>query len=188
MTTFQIIKLDYGSNVPSFNVLYVDDILFSCISSQHHFKFHLAAMADVRLERQLRYYFSDKNLWKDVWLVKQLGDDCTGFIAAEVIAGFNRVQQITSEVDLVVASLKRIEELEVKEDSQGDLLTNFVRKKRQFHKLCPGSFGGYCRCSLNLFCCFLFGTRITKVMPPSTTNQHSFEKKITCGCCFSFPW
>lgn len=76
-------------------------------------------MADVRLERQLRYYFSDKNLWKDVWLVNQLGDDCTGFIAAEVIAGFNRVQQITSELDLVVASLKRINELEVKEDSQG---------------------------------------------------------------------
>ena len=76
-------------------------------------------MADVRLERQLRYYFSDKNLWKDVWLVNQLGDDCTGFIAAEVIAGFNRVQQITSELDLVVASLKRIHELEVKEDSQG---------------------------------------------------------------------
>ena len=142
MTTFQIIKLDYGSNVQSFNVLYVNDILFSCISSQHHFKFHLAAMADVRLERQLRYYFSDKNLWKDVWLVKQLGDDCTGFIAAEVIAGFNRVQQITSEVDLVVASLKRIEELEVKEDSQGDLLTNFDRKQLQFHKLCPGSFFG----------------------------------------------
>lgn len=76
-------------------------------------------MADVRLERQLRYYFSDKNLWKDVWLVNQLGDDCTGFIAAEVIAGFNRVQQITSELDLVVASLKRINEFEVKEDSQG---------------------------------------------------------------------
>jgi la-related protein 1 len=76
-------------------------------------------MADVRLERQLSYYFSDKNLWKDVWLVNQLGDDCTGFIAAEVIAGFNRVQQITSELDLVVASLQRINELEVKEDSQG---------------------------------------------------------------------
>ena len=121
MTTFQIIKVDYRSNFHSLNVLYVGDILFCCVSSQHHCKFHLAAMADVRLERQLRYYFSDKNLWKDVWLVKQLGDDCTGFIAAEVIAGFNRVQQITSEVDLVVASLKRIEELEVKEDSQGDL-------------------------------------------------------------------
>ena len=77
------------------------------------------AMADVRLERQLRYYFSDKNLWKDVWLVNQLGEDCTGFIAAEVIASFNRVQQITSELDLVVTSLKRIDELEVKEDSQG---------------------------------------------------------------------
>ena len=51
--------------------------------------------------------------------MNQLGDDCTGFIAAEVIAGFNRVQQITSELDLVVASLKRINELEVKEDSQG---------------------------------------------------------------------
>ena len=78
-------------------------------------------MTDVRLERQLRYYFSDKNLWKDAWLVNQLGDDCTGFIGAEVIASFNRVQQITSDVDLVVTSLKRIDELEVKEDSLGAL-------------------------------------------------------------------
>ncbi|CAK9115215.1 Aspartate aminotransferase (AspAT) (Transaminase A) [Durusdinium trenchii] len=76
-------------------------------------------MGDVRLERQLRYYFSDKNLWKDEWLVNQLGEDCTSFIAAEIIAGFNRVQQITSELDLVVASLKRIPELEVKQDFTG---------------------------------------------------------------------
>lgn len=54
----------------------------------------LTIMTDVRLERQLRYYFSDKNLWKDEWLMNQLGDDGTGFIPADIIAGFNRVQQI----------------------------------------------------------------------------------------------
>ena len=51
--------------------------------------------------------------------MNQLGEDCTSFIAAEIIAGFNRVQQITSELDLVVASLKRIPELEVKQDFTG---------------------------------------------------------------------
>ena len=74
-----------------------------------------AGMADPRLERQLRYYFSDKNLWKDEWLVNQLGPDATGFISADVIAGFNRVQQITNDFDLVVSSLQRIVELEVTE-------------------------------------------------------------------------
>ena len=72
-------------------------------------------MADPRLERQLRYYFSDKNLWKDEWLVSQLGADATGFISADVIAGFNRVQQITNDFELVVSSLQRIVELEVSE-------------------------------------------------------------------------
>ncbi|CAJ1372648.1 unnamed protein product [Effrenium voratum] len=74
-------------------------------------------MTDVRLERQLRYYFSDKNLWKDEWLMNQLGDDGTGFIPADIIAGFNRVQQITSDVDLIVQSLKHISDLEVKEEN-----------------------------------------------------------------------
>lgn len=51
--------------------------------------------------------------------MKQLGSDCTGFIGAEVIAGFKRVQQITSELELVVQSLRRIEELEVQEGPTG---------------------------------------------------------------------
>ncbi|CAE7448480.1 aspC [Symbiodinium natans] len=72
-------------------------------------------MADPRLERQLRYYFSDKNLWKDEWLVNQLGAEATDYISADIIAGFNRVQQITNDLDLVVSSLQRIEELEVSE-------------------------------------------------------------------------
>lgn len=73
-------------------------------------------MVDVRLERQLTYYFSDKNLWKDDWLKEKIGPDATGWIDIATLASFKRVQEITSDVDMVVNCLKRIPELEVGED------------------------------------------------------------------------
>mmetsp|Transcript_68944 Transcript_68944/g.121894 ORF Transcript_68944/g.121894 Transcript_68944/m.121894 type:complete len:586 (+) Transcript_68944:52-1809(+) len=72
---------------------------------------------DVRLDRQLSYYFSDKNLWKDDWLAGQLGEDCAGWISIAVIAGFKRVQQITSDLELIKSSLRRIDGLEVHEEN-----------------------------------------------------------------------
>mmetsp|Transcript_133711 Transcript_133711/g.337808 ORF Transcript_133711/g.337808 Transcript_133711/m.337808 type:complete len:593 (+) Transcript_133711:37-1815(+) len=71
---------------------------------------------EVRLERQLTYYFSDKNLWKDEWLKEKIGEDATGWIDVSLIASFKRVQEITSDTDLVVSCLKKISGLEVTED------------------------------------------------------------------------
>mmetsp|Transcript_98011 Transcript_98011/g.204442 ORF Transcript_98011/g.204442 Transcript_98011/m.204442 type:complete len:584 (-) Transcript_98011:64-1815(-) len=73
-------------------------------------------MVDVRLERQLTYYFSDKNLWKDEWLKSQIGEDALGWVDVAMIAGFKRVQEITSDMELVVSCLRRIPDLEVFED------------------------------------------------------------------------
>lgn len=70
-------------------------------------------MANIRLERQLRYYFSDKNLWKDDWLLDKLGSEGTGWIQASVLASFKRVQEITSDLDLVATCLRNLPELEV---------------------------------------------------------------------------
>mmetsp|Transcript_67677 Transcript_67677/g.195966 ORF Transcript_67677/g.195966 Transcript_67677/m.195966 type:complete len:586 (-) Transcript_67677:93-1850(-) len=73
-------------------------------------------MVDVRLERQLSYYFSDKNLWKDDWLIEKMGPDATGWIDVSMIAGFKRVQEITSDVDLVVSILRKMDGIEVAEN------------------------------------------------------------------------
>ena len=40
----------------------------------------VSAEAEARLERQLQYYFSDKNLWRDDWLMQHLGPDATGWV------------------------------------------------------------------------------------------------------------
>mmetsp|Transcript_26794 Transcript_26794/g.68059 ORF Transcript_26794/g.68059 Transcript_26794/m.68059 type:complete len:585 (-) Transcript_26794:55-1809(-) len=74
---------------------------------------------DVRLERQLGHYFSDKNLWKDAWLIDQIGANATGWIDVSVIASFKRVQEITSDYDLVLTTVKRLPQLEVSEDAEG---------------------------------------------------------------------
>mmetsp|Transcript_33860 Transcript_33860/g.78737 ORF Transcript_33860/g.78737 Transcript_33860/m.78737 type:complete len:595 (+) Transcript_33860:132-1916(+) len=75
-------------------------------------------MADLRLQRQLRYYFSDKNLWKDEWLLERLGDNATDWVEVSVIASFKRVQEITSDVALVASCLAQLPELEVSEASE----------------------------------------------------------------------
>ena len=45
-----------------------------------------------KLKRQLEYYFSDRNLWKDDWLLQQLGEDGTGWLPISVLLKFDRIQ------------------------------------------------------------------------------------------------
>lgn len=70
---------------------------------------------EVRLRRQLAHYFSDKNLWKDDWLMERLGGEGTGWIDVSVVAGFKKMEQITTELEVVIASIKCVEGLEVAE-------------------------------------------------------------------------
>ena len=45
------------------------------------------------------YYFSDDNLQKDFFLRNQMDDE--GFVPISVIAGFNRLQALTQDTDLI---------------------------------------------------------------------------------------
>eukprot|EP00392_Amoebophrya_sp_AT5.2_P001735 g1737.t1 len=98
-----------------------------------------------RLQRQLAYYFSEKNLHRDPWLVEQLGGDpCTGWIQVAVIAGFRRVQNITSDLEFVVKTLRTIPSLEVASSSCAEGVDYVVEagaggawKVRRRHELGP---------------------------------------------------
>lgn len=45
------------------------------------------------------YYFSDDNLQKDFFLRNQMDEE--GFVPISVIAGFNRLQALTQDTDLI---------------------------------------------------------------------------------------
>ncbi|KAI8072163.1 uncharacterized protein B0P05DRAFT_573094 [Gilbertella persicaria] len=73
--------------------------------------------------QQIEYYFSVDNLCKDLFLRSQM--DAEGYVPLSLIAGFNRVRGLTSDMSLVRGSLNLSKILEVKQ--QEDEL--FLRKK-----------------------------------------------------------
>jgi la-related protein 1 len=64
--------------------------------------------------QQIEYYFSVDNLCKDMFLRSQM--DTEGYVPINLIAGFNRVRGLTSDMSLVRASLSLSEILEEKDD------------------------------------------------------------------------
>ncbi|KAF2002896.1 hypothetical protein P154DRAFT_125714 [Amniculicola lignicola CBS 123094] len=51
------------------------------------------------VKMQLEYYFSVENLCKDIFLRKQM--DSKGFVYLNVIAEFNRIKQLTTDIELI---------------------------------------------------------------------------------------
>ncbi|KAI8647368.1 hypothetical protein BD408DRAFT_378675 [Parasitella parasitica] len=72
--------------------------------------------------QQIEYYFSVDNLCRDIFLRSQMDTD--GYVPITLIAGFNRVRGLTTDMSLVRTSLELSKILQVKQDS-GDL----VRKR-----------------------------------------------------------
>ncbi|KAI8097418.1 uncharacterized protein BX664DRAFT_356665 [Halteromyces radiatus] len=66
----------------------------SSIPSSHH-----------HLQRQLEYYFSRQNLANDSYLVSQMNPDL--YVPIATIAKFRRVLDITTDMDLIVSTLRR---------------------------------------------------------------------------------
>jgi la-related protein 1 len=64
--------------------------------------------------QQIEYYFSVDNLCKDMFLRSQM--DTEGYVPINLIAGFNRVRGLTSDMSLVRASLSLSKILEEKDD------------------------------------------------------------------------
>ncbi|XP_074591152.1 la-related protein 1C-like [Curcuma longa] len=65
---------------------------------------HQSDHARVMLLKQIEYYFSNENLYKDVFLKKNMDDQ--GWVPISLIAGFNRVKQLTNDIHLIVDALR----------------------------------------------------------------------------------
>ncbi|KAL3514804.1 hypothetical protein ACH5RR_027521 [Cinchona calisaya] len=76
--------------------------------------------------KQIDYYFSDANLVKDDYLRSNMDDE--GWVSINLIASFPRVQQLTTDISLILDSLRASVIVEVKE--QGDK----VRRRNEWKK------------------------------------------------------
>eukprot|EP00039_Didymoeca_costata_P007936 m.105523 g.105523 ORF g.105523 m.105523 type:complete len:596 (-) comp13880_c1_seq2:421-2208(-) len=67
------------------------------------------------IKHQLNYYFSEQNLFKDLFLVSQMNPEM--YVKCELVAGFRQIQSRTTDLNLVVELLRESENAEV--DAEG---------------------------------------------------------------------
>ncbi|XVE94519.1 hypothetical protein REPUB_Repub02eG0015700 [Reevesia pubescens] len=79
------------------------------------------------LLHQIDYYFSDANLVKDEFLKSNMDDQ--GWVAISLIAGFPRVNSLTSNIQLILDSLRGSTVVEVQDDK--------VRRRNEWMKWIP---------------------------------------------------
>lgn len=63
------------------------------------------------------YYFSEENLVKDFFLRRKM--NAQGFLPVTLIASFQRVQNLTMDIDLVMDAILESDRLEVLESDDG---------------------------------------------------------------------
>ncbi|XP_027629491.1 la-related protein 1B isoform X6 [Tupaia chinensis] len=63
------------------------------------------------IKRQIEYYFSIENLERDFFLRRKMDEQ--GFLPISLIAGFHRVQALTTNVNLILEALKDSTEVEI---------------------------------------------------------------------------
>ncbi|XP_040274371.1 la-related protein 1B [Bufo bufo] len=63
------------------------------------------------LKRQIEYYFSLENLERDFFLRRKM--DSQGFLPLSLIAGFHRVQSLSTDLSLICEALKNSTEVEI---------------------------------------------------------------------------
>ncbi|TKS67232.1 La autoantigen -like protein [Collichthys lucidus] len=72
---------------------------------------------EIKVARQIEYYFGDHNLPRDKFLKEQLQID-DGWVALETMLKFNRLKSLTTESSVIVAALQKSKTglLEISED------------------------------------------------------------------------
>lgn len=63
------------------------------------------------IKRQIEYYFSIENLERDFFLRRKMDEQ--GFLPISLIAGFHRVQALTTNLNLILEALKDSTEVEI---------------------------------------------------------------------------
>ncbi|KAJ4898875.1 La-related protein 1C [Raphanus sativus] len=69
---------------------------------------------NIKLQKQIHYYFSEENLIKDMYLRRQMDDQ--GFVPLPVIAVFNKVAELTDSVQQIADALQGSPVVEVQGD------------------------------------------------------------------------
>ncbi|KAJ1806906.1 hypothetical protein LPJ56_006316, partial [Coemansia sp. RSA 2599] len=65
------------------------------------------------VQAQIEYYFSVENLCKDIFFRTQMDPD--GFVPLTLLAGFNRIKTVTTDLDLVRTAIDKSEKVELNE-------------------------------------------------------------------------
>ncbi|EGC40246.1 hypothetical protein DICPUDRAFT_52105 [Dictyostelium purpureum] len=68
--------------------------------------------------KQVEYYFSDSNLLRDKFLKEELAKNVDGYVSIEIIASFNRMKAISTDLEFITESLKKSTRLQVSEDGK----------------------------------------------------------------------
>ncbi|KAJ4870898.1 La-related protein 1C [Raphanus sativus] len=78
---------------------------------------------NIKLQKQIHYYFSEENLIRDTYLRGHMDDQ--GFVPLHVIAGFKKVAELTDSIQQIIEALQGSPFVEV----QGDR----IRKRYNWH-------------------------------------------------------
>ncbi|VDQ07047.1 unnamed protein product [Trichobilharzia regenti] len=66
--------------------------------------------------RQCEFYFSDANILKDLFLLKQVKSSTEGWVKLKVVANFKKMQALSTDHDFIRKALSTSSKLEVSED------------------------------------------------------------------------
>jgi hypothetical protein len=68
--------------------------------------------------KQVEYYFSPKNLVRDVFLNKEMSKDPNKFVNISVLTTFNKLKALSTDVNFIANVLRKSSELTVSEDNE----------------------------------------------------------------------
>ncbi|XP_065888705.1 la protein homolog [Dysidea avara] len=75
-----------------------------------------AGVLENKIIRQVEFYFGDRNLRRDKFLIEQVKKD-DGWVPFTVLLTFNRLKQLSTDAEVVAAALKKSTALEVSDDN-----------------------------------------------------------------------
>jgi len=71
-----------------------------------------------KIKKQIEFYFSDSNFPTDKFLKEESAKNPEGYIQLQLIATFNRVKNISTDMDLIKEALANSTELQMSEDKE----------------------------------------------------------------------
>ncbi|KAN0009534.1 hypothetical protein ACTFIV_010824 [Dictyostelium citrinum] len=72
----------------------------------------------IQILKQVEYYFSDSNFPRDKFLRAEAAKNVDNYISIDVIASFNRMKTISTDLQLITDALKKSTRLQVSEDGK----------------------------------------------------------------------